>query len=648
MRFDCISSRPGSRRVAGAGSVRLVRWGLLLAIPVFCGSVGALPRELQTGRAGHAFDHLGGIGEQAETAAACGANILYVTGLGGVGYGGLPSPAELSALQQHTAEYLKRARRHGIRLALGYMCATSLVNLETFDRHWPPELRAQFRTPPSQWRQQDRQGRPLPSWYGGAYQPACMNHPDWRAYQRFIVRLQIAAGCDGIFFDNPTVHPQGCFCRYCMAAFARFLRREGQRAPERRDPTRNDPDAESFSLEALRTLAVTRSNDFLRFRCTIAREFLAEMRRFARTVRPAALITANNSLNAPEVLYLQCRTYAYSPYEMSKVEDFVVVEDMASQPRALANGQTREYGPTYRQLHALCHGKPIVAVTLADADYHTPPNLVRLAMAEAAAHDASYLLWPTWPEAHRARMTAAIRPQADLLREHSPLLHGARARRDVVLFLPMRRWLETNRCTASEMAAALTRANVQFEVACEDTLGDVLAARSSARSALTAGTAAGSGPLPTKVLLAEARSVFNSSELGAVDRFVGAGGALVTAERPDWLERARAAVGSPSITLQAPATVRAVVRDAGRATVVHLLNLNVQKLSSFEDKVTPATDVHVTCRVPFARVRRVRALTADDAASRGALPFTAVGSGDQTVVKVVVPALQVATMLVIE
>ena len=78
----------------------------------------------------------------------------------------------------------------GIRLALGYVCATSIVKLETFDRHWPPGMRSQFATPPAQWLQCDAKGQPLPSWYGGDYRPACMNNPDWRRYQEFIVRLQ--------------------------------------------------------------------------------------------------------------------------------------------------------------------------------------------------------------------------------------------------------------------------------------------------------------------------------------------------------------------------------------------------------------------------------------------------------------------------
>src|SRR5688572_26720809 len=45
---------------------------------------------LAVGVAGHAFDHLGGIGDQAEAAAGSGANVMYATGFGAVGYGGLP------------------------------------------------------------------------------------------------------------------------------------------------------------------------------------------------------------------------------------------------------------------------------------------------------------------------------------------------------------------------------------------------------------------------------------------------------------------------------------------------------------------------------------------------------------------------------
>src|SRR3989442_58304 len=143
---------------------------------------------------------------------------------------------------------------------------------------------------------------------------------------------------------------------------------------------------------------------------------------------------------------------------------------MSSQPRMLSSGQTVEYGPTYKQLHAISHQKPIVAVTIAEADYHTPPNLVRLAMAEAAANRASYLSWPTWPEEQRARMISMIRPEADFLRRNADLVNKGVPRQDVVLFLPFRKWLESGECRASRLAGELSRANVAYGVICEDDL----------------------------------------------------------------------------------------------------------------------------------------------------------------------------------
>src|SRR3954467_2183978 len=94
---------------------------LCLALLVFSAlQLAAKERpELQLGVAGHAFDHLGNIQDQAEAAAASGATILYPSGFGAVGYGGLLEPDQLTALRERTAGYLRRARTNGIQLALG-------------------------------------------------------------------------------------------------------------------------------------------------------------------------------------------------------------------------------------------------------------------------------------------------------------------------------------------------------------------------------------------------------------------------------------------------------------------------------------------------------------------------------------------------
>ena len=594
---------------------------LLLAWPGFT-LAGKIPAELRIGIAGHAFDHLGNIGEQSAAAAASGANIIYVTGLGACGYQGLTDDIGWTKAYQNVTDYTRAAKKQGIKLSLGYVCATSIVKLDEFDKNWSPKFRALFKTPPADWLQQDRDGKLLPSWYGGDYRPACMNNPDWRAYERAIVGASLRAGCDGIFFDNPTVHPQGCYCRFCLEKFATFL---GEK---------KTGDSAKTSIEELRRVALARTNDFRRFRTTTARDFFAEMRDFARSVKRGALITANNSLNSADALFSQARTYGYSIYEMSQAEDFVVVEDMSSQPRTLADGRVIEYGPTYKQLHAISHGKPVVAVTIADGDYHTPPNLVRLAMAEAAAHGASYLSWPTWPENQRARMSAAIRPQADSLQQHEKLLNETTPRSDAVLFLPMRRYLETDKCRASDLAAALTRANIQYTVVCED---DLASAKSLPQSLKN-----------SKALVIEPRYVLAPHEQDALHKWERKSGQVISTDSADWLKKLETAIGVPSIVLRGPPTVRAVVHDQGKRTIVHLLNLNVQKISSFEDKMNPVSDVRITVRVPSKTVRSVRALTADTGVTRGLLAFTTWREGTHSMVEIKLDRLEIATILVYE
>ena len=597
-------------------------------------SLAAASSDLRIGIAGHAFDHLGGFAEQDAAAAASGANIIYVTGLGGTGYSGLPVSEDLQKQRDATATYVRRAKQRGIKLAIGYVCATSIVKLDQFDRNWSADFRSRFATTPPEWRQQDRDGKPLPSWYGGDYVPACMNNPDWRAYERFVVRQQLESGCDGIFFDNPTVHPQGCYCAHCMKKFAEWLQQAGRPAPL----------GDKTNLTALYCAVAAKEHDaFLQFRCTIARDFLQEMRQSARKIKAGAMVTANNSLNSADVLYSQCRSYAYNIHELSKAGDFVVVEDMSSQPRTLGTGRTIEYGPTYKQLAALSHGKPVVAVTIADADYHTPPNLVRLAMAEAAANQASHLWWPTWPEDQRERMASTIRPQADFLRRHADLLNGGQPRPDVILFLPFRNWLKGDQCKASAVAAELSRANIQYQVVCEDAFETIRGSPEKKTS-----LALSELLQEAKVFLVPAAADLTAEEQRCLQKLGRSGGTILTADKPGWLDSVRTALGEPSVIFQGPSQVRVVVQDQPKRTLVHLLNLNVQRLTAFTDQIIPAQHLELSVRVPFRKVHSVRLWTADAEASSGPLKFSTLRRNDATRVEIHVPRLEISAIVVLE
>jgi hypothetical protein len=94
--------------------------------------------------------------------------------------------------------------------------------------------------------------------------------------------------------------------------------------------------------------------------------------------------------------------------------------------------------------------------------------------------------------------------------------------------------------------------------------------------------------------------------------------------------------------------VRALVRDQSKRTIIHLLNLNIQRITSFEDRVEPARDVRVGCLVPFQHVRSCRALTADVDATNGKIPFSAQRELAGTWVWMTVPQLSISTILVIE
>ncbi len=123
---------------------------------------------------------------------------------------------------------------------------------------------------------------------------------------------------------------------------------------------------------------------------------------------------------------------------------------------------------------------------------------------------------------------------------------------------------------------------------------------------------------------------------------------MVTTEKESWLSELRQRLDRPSVMVQGPASVRAVVRDQGRKTIVHLLNLNIQRLSSFEDKVTPASDLTLQVRVPFKKVRQVRLLTADDPLAPEATPFLTGRDKDDTVVDFKISRLTVSAIAVIE
>jgi hypothetical protein len=170
---------------------------------------------------------------------------------------------------------------------------------------------------------------------------------------------------------------------------------------------------------------------------------------------------------------------------------------------------------------------------------------------------------------------------------------------------------------------------VQYDVLDEEHLGEVISRRTQ------------------PVLLIESRAVLGSATAAIIKEFEERGGRLVVADQPDWLKHVQTDVASPSVTVDGREAVRAVVQDQPGRSIIHLYNLNVARLSSFDDKVAPAEGVSITALVPLSKVQSVTALTADAGGTSGQLEFKQRAHDHGTLVEMKISRLEIAALLVI-
>jgi hypothetical protein len=178
------------------------------------------------------------------------------------------------------------------------------------------------------------------------------------------------------------------------------------------------------------------------------------------------------------------------------------------------------------------------------------------------------------------------------------------------------------------------------------------------RGAITRSDTASSSPDPcqresspvraSKVLLVENPDVLTPKERAVTEEFQKQGGKVVASDSPAWLDAVKKTVRQFSVTVEGPPTVRAYVADQPKRTIVHVLNLNVRRLSSFEDEVRPATNIRIRLVVPFAPKSWATCVTADAGSTRGHLPLAVRREQNATIVELTIPRLEVASMLFVE
>src|SRR4029079_4961916 len=107
------------------------------------------------------------------------------------------------------------------------------------------------------------------------------------------------------------------------------------------------------------------------------------------------------------------------------------------------------YAGTLRMIQAIANDRPL-SVCTTDGDYFTPPGLMTLAIAECAAHDASYLVWSCWDEKFRAHSAAAVAQYHQFLADQTHLVARSQPVSDLLLIWPYENWLRRDDCpTAS-------------------------------------------------------------------------------------------------------------------------------------------------------------------------------------------------------
>jgi hypothetical protein len=142
--------------------------------------------------------------------------------------------------------------------------------------------------------------------------------------------------------------------------------------------------------------------------------------------------------------------------------------------------------------------------------------------------------------------------------------------------------------------------------------------------------------------------VLNPDETKLVGAFEQNGGRVIVADNDDWLAQVKDAVGSQSVVVNGSPTVRAVVYDQQDRTIVHLYSLSVQRLSSFDDRVTPATDLVLGVTVPMEAPFNVVARTADKLGASGPLTFKQFKQGDHSRLDIAIPRLEISALIVIQ
>jgi hypothetical protein len=369
-----------------------------------------------------------------------------------------------------TAALVRLAHQHGLRV-LGYCQSRSLYYESLLAEE--PGMAA--------WVQRDPLGQPR-TWGGAYYRWApCLLNQDFRTYMKRVIRVGLEeVGLDGIHFDN--CYAQPCYCDTCEEAFRAWLtahypspsKRFGlasfahvRQPPERRSPSSiNDPLIQAW----------------VRFRCESLADYLAELREYARSVRPDVIMSGNPAY--PRSLHAAHDLSVWAPL-IGKHLDLLFAENGQSpgmDSDALIS-QVRAYK------HAAAVGYRVISTTWQRGRENSSglpetAEAIGLQVAEAAANggipgsnwalrsmgdgDCMRIDTPDWAQ--------ALKHYLGFVRANEARLQGARPVKDVaVLHSLASEAFDTGRVTKPLLGAeeTLLRGGFSWEVLLTDDLSEL-------------------------------------------------------------------------------------------------------------------------------------------------------------------------------
>lgn len=185
------------------------------------------------------------------------------------------------AEQQRTAELVRAAHRHGVRV-LGY-CQSRSLYYETFLAE-EPQAEA--------WIQRDADGK-CRTWGGAYYRWApCIHSREFREYMKRVIRVGLEEiGLDGLHFDNDYCEP--CYCPRCEQAFRAWLTAHCPDPRDRFGLDSFDHVRQPPTLVSVGQIIDPLVQAWVRFRCESLGEYHGDITSYARSLRHDVILLAN-------------------------------------------------------------------------------------------------------------------------------------------------------------------------------------------------------------------------------------------------------------------------------------------------------------------------------------------------------------------